>query len=79
MLYNAGFKTLRDLRNSKPAQLLSIPTIGFEVARSIYEQVGATLEKSEWDNVKAKKATESEQEGTHTGGPRQRGLKYPDG
>jgi helicase len=62
MLYNAGFKTIKNLSSSKPSQLLSIPTIGPEVAKSIYEQVGATLDKSDWNLVKTRKTTESEQE-----------------
>jgi helicase len=62
MLYNAGFKTIRDLRNSKPSQLISIPTIGPEVAKSVYEQVGATLEQSDWNLMKTRKTTESEQQ-----------------
>nr|MDO8100351.1 ATP-dependent DNA helicase [Candidatus Njordarchaeota archaeon] len=62
MLYNAGFKTIRDLRNSKPSKLMSIPTIGPEVAKSVYEQVGATLEQSDWNLMKTRKTTESEQE-----------------
>jgi helicase len=62
MLFNAGFKTIGDLRASKPAQLISIPTIGHEVARSIYEQVGATLDQKEWTSLKSEKSTESHQE-----------------
>nr|MDO8134365.1 ATP-dependent DNA helicase [Candidatus Njordarchaeum guaymaensis] len=62
MLFNAGFKTIRDLRNSKPSQLLSIPTIGPEVAKSVYEQVGAILEQSDWNLMKTRKTTESKQE-----------------
>jgi helicase len=62
MLFNAGFKTIEDLRASKPLQLISIPTIGREVARSIYEQVGATLDKKEWNSLKSEKRIESQQE-----------------
>lgn len=62
MLFNAGFKTLADLRASKPAQLISIPTIGSEVARSIYEQVGATLDQKEWSSLKSEKHVELQQE-----------------
>ncbi|WXG43166.1 MAG: DEAD/DEAH box helicase [Promethearchaeati archaeon SRVP18_Atabeyarchaeia-1] len=62
MLFNAGFKTVGDLRNSKPSQLLSIPTIGREIAKSIYEQVGVTLEESEWSNLKSGRPKESQQQ-----------------
>ncbi len=62
MLFNAGFKTIVDLRLSKPSQLISIPTIGREVAKIIYEQVGATLDQKEWSNLKSEKTTESKQE-----------------
>jgi helicase len=62
MLFNAGFKTMVDLRLSKPSQLISIPTIGREVAKSIYEQVGATLDQKEWSALKSEKPTESKQE-----------------
>jgi helicase len=62
MLYNAGFKTISDLRRSKPSQLVSIPAIGREVARSIYEQVGVTLDSSDWNLLKAAKPAESRQD-----------------
>jgi helicase len=62
MLFNAGIKTIVDLRLSKPSQLISIPTIGREVAKSIYEQVGATLDQKEWIALKSEKSTESKQE-----------------
>jgi helicase len=62
MLFNAGFKTIADLRISKPSQLISIPTIGREVAKSIYEQVGATLDQKEWSTLKSEKLIESKQD-----------------
>lgn len=62
MLHNAGLKTISDLKRSKPSQLLSIPTIGREVAKSIYEQVGVTLDQSEWSNLKVGKTAESQQQ-----------------
>jgi helicase len=62
MLFNAGFKTITDLRASRPFQLISIPTIGREVAKNIYEQVGVTLDQKEWNSLKSEKPTESQQE-----------------
>jgi NAD-dependent DNA ligase len=62
MLFNAGFKTITDLRASRPFQLISIPTIGREVAKNIYEQVGVTLDQKEWISLKSEKPTESQQE-----------------
>jgi helicase len=62
MLFNAGFRTIADLRASKPSQLISIPTIGREVAKSFYEQVGVTLDQKEWNSLKSEKSTESQQE-----------------
>jgi helicase len=62
MLFNAGFKTISDLKRAKPSQLLSIPAIGREVAKSIYEQIGVTLDQSEWSNLKVAKPSESQQQ-----------------
>jgi helicase len=62
MLHNAGFKTIKDLKGAKPSQLMSIPTIGREVAKAIYEQIGVTLDQSEWSNLKVGKPSESKQE-----------------
>ena len=62
MLHNAGFKTINDLKRAKPSQLLSIPAIGREVVKSIYEQIGVTLDPSEWSNLKMAKQSESQQQ-----------------
>jgi helicase len=62
MLFNAGFKSIADLKSSRPSQLTPIPTIGREVAKSIYEQVGVTLDQKEWNSLKSDKPIKSHQE-----------------
>ncbi|MBD3191965.1 MAG: DEAD/DEAH box helicase [Candidatus Heimdallarchaeota archaeon] len=47
MLYNAGYKTIKSLKEASPRELVKIPTIGIEVVRSIKKQVGAPLTDQE--------------------------------
>ncbi|MEM2864859.1 MAG: DEAD/DEAH box helicase, partial [Candidatus Bathyarchaeia archaeon] len=43
MLFNSGFKTIRDLRRTSVPRLLEIPSIGAALAKKIKEQVGGTI------------------------------------
>ncbi|MEM2921847.1 MAG: helicase-related protein, partial [Candidatus Bathyarchaeia archaeon] len=52
MLYNAGYSSLEALRNASIEQLLSVPTLGPSLVKSIKEQVGATLSREELYSLK---------------------------
>jgi len=55
MLYNAGIRTIQDLKKIRLQKLVSIPYIGREIARKIKEQVGGTLTPEEWEEIKSNK------------------------
>ncbi|MEM1607378.1 MAG: DEAD/DEAH box helicase [Candidatus Bathyarchaeia archaeon] len=48
ILYNAGLKTIEDLRKASVESLMSLPYIGPKIAKKIKEQVGGTLTQEEW-------------------------------
>jgi helicase len=46
-LYNAGYRTLDDLRRASIEELMRVPTIGGRISKKIKEQVGGLVsEKS---------------------------------
>jgi len=47
ILFNAGFRTMDDLKKSSMTQLTSLPLIGPQVARRIKEQVGGLIKTEE--------------------------------
>jgi replicative superfamily II helicase len=47
-LFNAGFKTIADLRRADVNDLIRIPMIGVKVAKRIKEQVGGLISFDEW-------------------------------
>lgn len=51
ILYNAGYKTLEDLKNAKLEDLMNLPLIGPKLARKIKEQLGGFVRKEAWDRV----------------------------
>lgn len=48
ILYNAGLRTIEDLRKASVENLMSLPYIGPKIAKKIKEQVGGTLTQEEW-------------------------------
>ena len=58
ILYNAGYTTLRALRDASVEQLLTVPTFGTALVKSIKEQVGNTLKAEEWEHLKKEKSWE---------------------
>ena len=54
MLYNAGYKTLEDLKKATPEELLKVPTIGVQVVKRIKEQLGKPISELEERKLKAK-------------------------
>ena len=55
ILFNAGFRTMKDLRNASPSQLVSIPMIGPQLAMRIKEQTGGYIKAEEWAKLKETK------------------------
>jgi helicase len=53
MLYNAGYKTIGDLKRASLNDLVIVPTIGSRVARMVKEQVGGLVKMDEWERVKS--------------------------
>jgi len=54
-LFNAGFRTTKDLKHASIRQLTEIPLIGPRVAKRIKEQVGGLVKSDEWERLKEEK------------------------
>jgi len=61
MLYNAGMKTIEDLKRTSATDLMKIPFIGPAVAKKIKEQVGGKIRAEEWELMKTKSSEAEEQ------------------
>ena len=55
VLFSAGYTSLRSLRDASVEQLLTVPTFGPALVKSIKEQVGNTLKTEEWERLKRDK------------------------
>jgi helicase len=51
ILYNAGFKTVEDIKNARLEDLMSLPLIGPKLAKKIKGQVGGFVKKEEWEKL----------------------------
>jgi len=51
ILYNAGYKTIEDIKHSAIKDLVSLPLIGPRLAKKIKEQVGGFVKKEEWKKL----------------------------
>ena len=60
VMYNAGFRTLDDLRKASIDALSALPLIGPRIAKRIKEQVGGFVKRKEWERIS--KAKEAEQQ-----------------
>jgi NAD-dependent DNA ligase len=63
IIFNAGYRTIEDLKHANLEDLVNLPLIGPRLARKIKEQVGGfvkreTLEKLEKEEFKQKALTE---------------------
>ncbi|MEM2385504.1 MAG: helix-hairpin-helix domain-containing protein, partial [Candidatus Bathyarchaeia archaeon] len=52
ILYNAGYKTIDDLKHVQIEDLMNLPLIGQKLAKKIKEQVGGFIKKEGWERVK---------------------------
>ncbi len=66
MLYDAGLKTIEDIRERSLDQLMSIRTIGPSLAKKIKEQAGGLIKADEWEKAKNAKPSEVEQQAVLT-------------
>jgi replicative superfamily II helicase/intein/homing endonuclease len=52
ILFNSGFKTIKDLKRATPSQLTSLPMIGPRLVKKIKEQTGGLMKEGEWEALK---------------------------
>jgi len=55
ILYNAGYKTIDDLRLASIDKLMALPMIGPKLAKKIKDQVGGYLKKEQYERLKEDK------------------------
>jgi len=60
-LYNAGYKTLDELKHASVTDLMNIPMIGPTLAKKIKEQVGGLIKAEEWERLGSKVTEATEQ------------------
>jgi len=60
-LYNAGYKTLEELKHGSVTDLMNVPMIGPTLAKRIKEQVGGIIKAEEWARLKSKSTEVTEQ------------------
>lgn len=51
ILYNAGYKTLEDIKHAPLEDLTNLPLIGPRLAKKIKEQVGGFVKKEAWEKL----------------------------
>jgi helicase len=62
MLYDAGLKSIDDIKERSLEQLTSIRTIGPSLAKRIKEQAGGLIKADEWEKAKRAKPSDVEQQ-----------------
>jgi helicase len=55
MLFKASLRTIDDLKRASLTQLINVPLIGPNVAKTIKEQVGGLIKRNEWEKLKKDK------------------------
>ena len=51
IMYNAGYKTIEDIKHAPLDNLTNLPLIGPRLARKIKEQVGGYVKKDQWERL----------------------------
>jgi len=51
ILFNAGYKTIEDIKTAVVEDLMNLPLIGPKVAKKIKEQVGGFVKKETWEKL----------------------------
>jgi helicase len=52
ILYNAGLKTIEDLKKAPMEKLTSLPLIGLKLAKKIKDQVGGFIKAEDWEKLR---------------------------
>ncbi|MGP8068445.1 MAG: DEAD/DEAH box helicase [Candidatus Bathyarchaeia archaeon] len=60
-LFNAGYRTMDELKHASVTDLMNVPLIGPTLAKKIKEQVGGLIKAEEWETLKAKSGETTEQ------------------
>jgi helicase len=56
ILYNAGYKTMEDIKHAAIEDLTNLPLVGPKLAKKIKEQVGGFVKKEEWGKLEKEEA-----------------------
>jgi helicase len=56
IIYNAGYKTIDEIKTAPIEDLVNLPLIGSRVARRIKEQVGGFVKKETWEKLEKEEA-----------------------
>jgi helicase len=51
IIYNAGYKTIDDIKNAPIENLMNLPLIGPKLAKKIKEQIGGFVRKDAWERL----------------------------
>ena len=51
IIFNAGYKSIEDIKRATIDELTNLPTIGPRLAKKIKEQVGGFVKKEEWEQL----------------------------
>jgi len=51
IMFNAGYRSIEDIRRAAIDELTSLPTIGPRLAKKIKEQVGGFVKKEKWEQL----------------------------
>ena len=51
IIYNAGYKTIDDIKQASIEDLTNLPIVGPRLAKKIKEQVGGFVKKDEWESL----------------------------
>jgi helicase len=60
-LFNAGYRSLDDLKHASVTELMNVPLIGPSLAKKIKEQVGGLIKAEEWEALKSTTTQTTEQ------------------
>jgi helicase len=56
IIYNAGYKTVEDIKTADIEDLMNLPLIGPKLAKKIKEQIGGFVKKDTWEKLEKEEA-----------------------
>src|SRR6058998_908436 len=62
MMYNAGFKSVEDIKQRSLTELMTVPTIGPALAKRIKEQAGGLIHADEWEKAKTARPSDVQEQ-----------------